>query len=71
VVFGRQRSRIQKVIVEIGEASSGFSNLWRWRSAAINAAGSSTVIATRCSLMRPRRQVQYMVGSTYRPFAIC
>jgi len=48
-----------------------FSNSWRWRSATINAASSSTVIATRCSLMRPRTQIRYMVGSTYRPLAIC
>jgi len=49
-----------------------FSNLWRWRSAVINAASSSTVIATRCSLMRPRtQQIRYMTGSTYRPLAIC
>jgi hypothetical protein len=48
-----------------------FSNSWRWRSAAINAANSSTVIATRCSLMRLRTQIRYMVGSTYRPLAIC
>jgi hypothetical protein len=71
VVFARRRSRIQQAIVEIGDVSSGFSNLGRWRSAVINAASSSTVIATRCSLMRPRTQIRYMTGSTYRPLAIC
>jgi hypothetical protein len=47
-----------------------FSNLGRRRSAAINAASSSTVIATRCALMRPRTQIRYMTGCTYRPLAI-
>jgi hypothetical protein len=71
VVFARRRSRIQLVIVEIGDVSSGFSNLWRWRCAVVKAARSSTVIATGCALMRPRAQIRYMVGCTYRPLAIC
>jgi hypothetical protein len=65
VVFARRRT--QQAIVEIDDASSGFSNLWRWRSAVINAASSSTVIATSCSLMRPPTLIRYMVGGTYRP----
>jgi hypothetical protein len=61
------RRRTQQAIVEIDDASSGFSNLWRWRSAVINAASSSTVIATSCSVMRPPTLIRYMVGGTYRP----
>jgi hypothetical protein len=70
MVFARRRSRIQLAIVEIADASFDFSNLWRWRSAVIKAARSSTVIATRCSLMRHRTQIRYMAGCTYRPLAI-
>jgi hypothetical protein len=55
------RSRIQQAIFEIGEDSSGFSTSCRWRSAAINAARSFTVIATSCSLVRPAPQNQCMV----------
>ena len=40
--------------------------MWRWRSAVIKAARSSTVIATGCSLMRPRTQIRYTVGCIYR-----
>jgi hypothetical protein len=71
MVFARRRSRICLAIVEIGDDSSGFSNLWLWRSAVIKAARFFTVIATRCSLMRPRTRIRYIVGCTYRPLAIC
>ncbi|WP_197513672.1 hypothetical protein [Mycobacterium sp. 1165178.9] len=57
MVIARRRRRIQQAIVEIGEASSGFSNLSRWLSAVISAARPSTAIATRCSLERPRTQI--------------
>jgi hypothetical protein len=71
-VFVGRRSRIQQVIVEVGDISSGFSNLLRWRSAVENAAIWSTVAATRYSSpMRARTQISYMVGSTYRPLDIC
>ena len=70
MVFAQRRSRIQQATVEIDDASSDFSNLWRWRYAVIKAARSSTVIATRCSLMRPRTQIRYMVGCTYRALDI-
>jgi hypothetical protein len=50
-------SRIQQAIVKLATLHLVFSNLWRWRSAVINTARSSTVIATRCSLMRPRTQI--------------
>jgi hypothetical protein len=59
MVFARSRSRIQQAIVEIGDASSGFSNLWRWRSAVINAARSPTVIVTGCCLMGPNADPVY------------
>jgi hypothetical protein len=71
MVFARRRSRIQQAIVEIGDASSGFLRFVAMGSAVINAARLSTVIATRCSLMRPRTQIPNMARSTYRPLAIC
>jgi hypothetical protein len=54
VVFARRRSRIQQTIVEIGEASSGFLQFvaMAFRGDQ-HTASSSTVIATRCSLIRP------------------
>lgn len=69
-MFARSRSRIRQSIVEIGEASFGFLQFVAMGSAVINAARLSTVIATRCSLMRPRTQSRYMIGSTYPPLAI-
>jgi hypothetical protein len=67
-VFGRRRSRIQQAIVEIGEASSGFLQFVAMAFRGTNAAGSSTVIATRCPLMRPRTRIRYIVR-LHVPFA--
>jgi hypothetical protein len=70
-VFARRRSRIQQVIGEIGDVSSGFLQYVAMALRGYQAASSSTVIATRCSLMRPRTQIRYMVGCIYRLIAIC
>jgi hypothetical protein len=71
MVFARRRSRIQQAIVETRDASSGFLQFVAMGSAVINAARLSTVITTRCSLVRPRTQIRYIAGSAYRPLAIC
>jgi len=70
MAFARRRSRIQQAIVEIGDASYGFLQFVAMAFRADQRSQSSTVIATRCSLMRPRTQIRYMTGSTYRPLAI-
>jgi hypothetical protein len=71
MLFARRRSRTQQAIGEIGDASSGFLQFVAMGSAVINGTRLSTGIATRCSLVRPRTQIRYMAGSTYRPLAIC
>jgi hypothetical protein len=71
MVFVRRRKRIQRTIVEIGEASSGFSNSRRWRFAAVNGAGSSTVTATLLAYAASNADPKNMVGSVYRPLSIC
>ena len=58
MVFARRRSRIQQTIVEIGDASSGFLQFVAMGSRGDQRSKVSTVIATRCSLMRPRTQIR-------------
>ncbi|WP_197505192.1 MULTISPECIES: hypothetical protein [unclassified Mycobacterium] len=56
MVIARRRRRIQLAIVEIGEASCGFSHLWRWRSVVLNAAKSSTSSRGVAHLSGPERR---------------
>ena len=70
-MFARRRSRIQQAIVEIGDASSGF--LQFVAMAFRGDQRSQLVHRHRDPLLAyaARTQIRYMVGSTYRPLAIC
>ena len=70
-MFARRMSRIQQAIVEIGEASSGFLQF-----VAMAFGGdqrSQPVHRHRDPLLAyaAPNVDRYMVGSTYRPLAIC
>jgi hypothetical protein len=47
MLFAQHRGCIQQVIVDIDDASFGFSDLWQWRCAVVNAASPSTANSTR------------------------
>jgi hypothetical protein len=55
MVFARRRSRIQQAVVEIGDASSGFLQFVAMAFRGDQRSQVVSVIATRCSLMRPER----------------
>jgi hypothetical protein len=57
VVFGPRRSRIQQAIVEIGDASSGFLQF--------------VAMAFGGDQRDQPVQIRSIVGSAYRPIAMC